>query len=172
MRFANTGRHHSRAQDSPEFFPPKLPATPSTLASTTQLPLPQKVYKSSFGDGTESSLSLALPSSYRTGERDGPHSLFLASDDMELPQPSVSSPSHRSTTEKNLREKEPHWLQMEEEQTIPANNMFAVFSALMLCVFAAALDQSVVAPALPTIAAELHATAAGYSYVFPIAAEP
>lgn len=61
---------------------------------------------------------------------------------------------------------------MEEEQTIPANNMFAVFSALMLCVFAAALDQSVVAPALPTIAAELHATAAGYSYVFPIAAEP
>ena len=57
-----------------------------------------------------------------------------------------------------------HWLQ-NETQVIPDNNLWIVFPSLMLCVFLAALDQTIVSTALPTIAADIGATAAGYSWI-------
>ncbi|GJJ12691.1 hypothetical protein Clacol_006935 [Clathrus columnatus] len=42
-----------------------------------------------------------------------------------------------------------------EQQTIPHNNMYLVFSGLMMTMFLAALDQTIVATALPTIVEEL-----------------
>lgn len=76
----------------------------------------------------------------------------------------ASTPKNRGKTR---NKDEPHWLTLEEEKELPYNSRWAVMTSLMLCVFTAALDQSIVAPALPTIAAELHANAAGYSYVCP-----
>lgn len=83
----------------------------------------------------------------------------------EPTQPPAVATQRTRDRGKNRNREEPHWLTLEEEQELPHNNRFAVLTSLMLCVFTAALDQSIVAPALPTIAAELHANAAGYSYV-------
>lgn len=60
--------------------------------------------------------------------------------------------------------KKGHWLE-KDVHVIPKNNLPIVFSALMLCVFLAALDQTIVSTALPTIANDLKMGAAGYSWV-------
>lgn len=125
-----------------------------------QLPFQlQPGHASGANHGTTSSLSLRqIPNQSNGSQR----TIYLPSyDDISLEPDS----NMMDKGQNQHGGKKPHWLQMEQENAIPHNNMAAVFSALMLCVFAAALDQSVVAPALPTIAAELHASAAGYSYV-------
>ncbi|ORY34911.1 major facilitator superfamily domain-containing protein [Naematelia encephala] len=48
---------------------------------------------------------------------------------------------------------------------IPKNNLLLVFPAIGLVLFLAALDQTIVATALPTIAKELNATPSEYSWV-------
>lgn len=50
-------------------------------------------------------------------------------------------------------------------QEIPKNNLYLVFTGLMLATFLAALDQTIVGSALPTISRELGGTAEGYSWV-------
>lgn len=59
--------------------------------------------------------------------------------------------------------KEEHWTKKEFLQ-IPHNNLFIVFPGLMLSVFLAALDQTIVGVALPTIAQDL-GSSSGYSWV-------
>ncbi|KAG8891251.1 hypothetical protein FRC01_014802 [Tulasnella sp. 417] len=59
--------------------------------------------------------------------------------------------------------KEEHWTKKEFVQ-IPHNNLFIVFPGLMLSVFLAALDQTIVGVALPTIAQDL-GSSSGYSWV-------
>ncbi|KDN40105.1 MFS general substrate transporter [Tilletiaria anomala UBC 951] len=73
----------------------------------------------------------------------------------------VASPSRKSENGK----KDPHWLQVESEHNIPKNNFYIVLPGLMLAVFLAALDQTIVSTALPTIAGDLHAGPSSYSFV-------
>ncbi|KAK1925865.1 major facilitator superfamily domain-containing protein [Papiliotrema laurentii] len=53
----------------------------------------------------------------------------------------------------------------EEVPTQPKNNMFLVTSALMLITFVSALDSTIVVTALPTIAGDLQASHAEYSWI-------
>lgn len=57
-----------------------------------------------------------------------------------------------------------HWLQ-NDEHVIPKNNLWVVFTGLMLSVALSALDQTIVSTALPTIATDLNASAASYSWI-------
>ncbi|CAO1617856.1 unnamed protein product [Sympodiomycopsis kandeliae] len=72
------------------------------------------------------------------------------------------SPATQSKTEDGKGRA--HWLQ-KDEHVIPKNNLWVVFPGLMLCVGLAALDQTIVSTALPTIAADLDASASSYSWV-------
>ncbi|PWN28469.1 MFS general substrate transporter [Jaminaea rosea] len=74
-----------------------------------------------------------------------------------------TTPAHKAELEPAGKKKE-HWLE-KDVHVIPKNNLLVVFSALMLCVFLAALDQTIVSTALPTIASDLRMGAAGYSWV-------
>ncbi|KAJ7048263.1 MFS general substrate transporter, partial [Mycena amicta] len=58
----------------------------------------------------------------------------------------------------------------EDEQLLPQNNLLLVFIALMMTAFLAALDQTIVATALPTIVAELGGGKDYYSYLIAAAA--
>ncbi|EIW84712.1 MFS amino acid permease [Coniophora puteana RWD-64-598 SS2] len=58
-----------------------------------------------------------------------------------------------STQEPEKQERKDKW--QSEEQVIPKNNLPLVFSGLMCAVFLAALDQTIVATALPTIVQDL-----------------
>ncbi|UZJ56504.1 hypothetical protein CBS101457_005824 [Exobasidium rhododendri] len=60
--------------------------------------------------------------------------------------------------------KKEHWLE-KTELVLPKNNLYIVFTGLMLTVFLSALDQTIVSTALPTIAADLKSGATGYSWV-------
>lgn len=51
-----------------------------------------------------------------------------------------------------------------EQQVLPKNRIWIVFTGLMMCVFLAALDQTIVATALPTIVSELQG-GSNYSWV-------
>ncbi|EJD04044.1 MFS general substrate transporter [Fomitiporia mediterranea MF3/22] len=51
-----------------------------------------------------------------------------------------------------------------EQHVLPENRLMIVFPGLMLCVFLAALDQTIVATALPTIVSQLHG-GKSYSWV-------
>ncbi|KAI5478762.1 MFS general substrate transporter [Pseudohyphozyma bogoriensis] len=55
--------------------------------------------------------------------------------------------------------------QATETHAIPKNNLLLVFSGLVLCTFLAALDQTIVSTALPTIQRELDGSASSYSWV-------
>jgi len=57
-----------------------------------------------------------------------------------------------------------HWLER-TELVLPKNNLYVVFTGLMLTVFLSALDQTIVSTALPTIAADLKSSPSGYSWV-------
>lgn len=61
-------------------------------------------------------------------------------------------------------EKPKHWLE-KTELKLPKNNLPVVMTGIMLTVFLAALDQTICATALPTIAANLHSNASDYSWV-------
>ncbi|WVN85117.1 uncharacterized protein L203_100259 [Cryptococcus depauperatus CBS 7841] len=52
-----------------------------------------------------------------------------------------------------------------DEPEIPKNNLFIVMSALALITFVSALDQSIVATALPTIAEEFNTSPSEYSWI-------
>ena len=69
-----------------------------------------------------------------------------------------------NTTDTNINGKPQHWLE-KTEQKIPKNNLPVVMTGIMLTVFLAALDQTICATALPTIAASLHSNASDYSWV-------
>ncbi|EGG11597.1 uncharacterized protein MELLADRAFT_33238 [Melampsora larici-populina 98AG31] len=56
------------------------------------------------------------------------------------------------------------WCDLDEEQIIPENSLPIVFLGLMLALFLAAMDQTIVAIALPRIIAQLHGFS-GYSWV-------
>ena len=72
-----------------------------------------------------------------------------------------SSPAKEATPKS---QKNGHWLK-QETMIIPKNNLFVVFSGLMLTVFLAAMDQTIVSTALPTISAKLNGGSDGYSWV-------
>lgn len=57
-----------------------------------------------------------------------------------------------------------HWLK-QETMVLPKNNLWVVFTGLMLTVFLAAMDQTIVSTALPTISANLHGGSSGYSWI-------
>ncbi|KAJ9107602.1 hypothetical protein QFC21_001061 [Naganishia friedmannii] len=58
------------------------------------------------------------------------------------------------------------WMESDKEQAeLPYNNFYLVMPALMLVLFLAALDQTIVSTALPTIAEKFHATSSQYSWV-------
>ncbi|WVQ80702.1 hypothetical protein IAT38_002807 [Cryptococcus sp. DSM 104549] len=65
---------------------------------------------------------------------------------------------------KEEREKE-RYGKFGAEPEIPKNNLWIVMSALGLIGFVAALDQTIVATALPTIADEFHTTPSQYSWI-------
>lgn len=73
----------------------------------------------------------------------------------------VSTPSKE---EKPKSQGNGHWLK-QETVVIPKNNLYVVFSGLMLTVFLAAMDQTIVSTALPTISAKLNGGSDGYSWV-------
>ncbi|CAO1629970.1 unnamed protein product [Parajaminaea phylloscopi] len=76
-----------------------------------------------------------------------------------IPSAAVSESAGEPATKRKA-----HWLE-QDVHVIPKNNLWIVFPALMLCVFLAALDQTIVSTALPTISNNLHSGAAGYSWV-------
>ncbi|KAI5455350.1 hypothetical protein NCC49_000164 [Naganishia albida] len=58
------------------------------------------------------------------------------------------------------------WMASDKElDEIPYNNYYLVMPSLMLVLFLAALDQTIVSTALPTIAEKFHATSSQYSWV-------
>ncbi len=119
------------------------PSTPATMPSGGDQPVPLRAESShSSSRGEEDKLSSAGAS---------------------------TSPEHNKPSEGvaslSSDEKKPHWLQTEGEHRIPDNNLWIVFPGLMLSVFLAALDQTILAVALPTIAEELQAGPAAYSLV-------
>ncbi|KZP00925.1 MFS amino acid permease [Calocera viscosa TUFC12733] len=63
--------------------------------------------------------------------------------------------------------KKPNWRDAEEKEAIilPKNNLPLVFLSLAMVMFLAALDQTAVGTALPTIAQDLGSTASDYSWV-------
>ncbi|GAA93477.1 uncharacterized protein L969DRAFT_46427 [Mixia osmundae IAM 14324] len=65
---------------------------------------------------------------------------------------------------KEKREKAGAKWQAQETQEIPKNNLFLVFTGLMLTVFLAAMDQTILAPAIPTIVRDLN-DPRGYSWI-------
>ncbi|KAI1795901.1 MFS amino acid permease [Ganoderma leucocontextum] len=65
-----------------------------------------------------------------------------------------SPPSSDVKTGEQLAKSTAHW-KLNEEHVLPKNRMSLVFTGLMACVFLAALDQTIVATALPTIVAKL-----------------
>ncbi|KAH8109974.1 MFS general substrate transporter [Phellopilus nigrolimitatus] len=73
-----------------------------------------------------------------------------------LPEDSSLSPTAKAEPGASWKAKEKH--------VLPRNRIFVVFSGLMLCVFLAALDQTIVATALPTIVSELQG-GKNYSWV-------
>ncbi|CAO1625088.1 unnamed protein product [Jaminaea pallidilutea] len=92
-----------------------------------------------------------------------------------LPSPSSTAANERVNSHEEKQQeasasgepgekKKGHWLE-NDVHVIPKNNLWIVFPGLMLCVFLAALDQTIVSTALPTIAADLGASAAEYSWV-------
>ena len=75
-----------------------------------------------------------------------------------------SAPAGSSEANAIPEEKKPHWLTTEGTHEIPNNNLYIVLPGLMLAVFLAALDQTIVSTALPTIVADLQSGPAGYSW--------
>ncbi|WVQ80703.1 hypothetical protein IAT38_002808 [Cryptococcus sp. DSM 104549] len=65
---------------------------------------------------------------------------------------------------KEKKEKHGHG-KFEAEPEIPKNNLWIVMGALGLISFVSALDQSIIATALPTIAEEFHTTPSEYSWI-------
>jgi EmrB/QacA subfamily drug resistance transporter len=57
-----------------------------------------------------------------------------------------------------------HWLK-QETMVLPKNNLVVVFTGLMLTVFLAAMDQTIVSTALPTISQRLNGGSSGYSWI-------
>jgi Major Facilitator Superfamily len=78
---------------------------------------------------------------------------------------SVLAPSGAANIPATEDAKQPHWLTTEGTHSIPDNNMYIVLPGLMLAVFLAALDQTIVSTALPTISVELNAGPSGYAWV-------
>ncbi|CDO68306.1 hypothetical protein BN946_scf184799.g33 [Trametes cinnabarina] len=68
----------------------------------------------------------------------------------DTPAPSTDAEKGQQKDEKHVQ----HW-KMGEELVLPKNNIPIVFAGLMCCTFLAALDQTIVATALPTIVAQL-----------------
>lgn len=76
----------------------------------------------------------------------------------------AAHPSHDGTTKNGKMVNGQHWLK-QETHVIPQNNLVLVFGGLMLTVFLAAMDQTIVSTALPTISAKLGGGPSGYSWV-------
>ncbi|RDX56815.1 MFS amino acid permease [Lentinus brumalis] len=77
------------------------------------------------------------------------------SDEKQTPAHTPAPDSAPADIEKGDRVKPgSHW-KYGEEHVLPKNNMPLVFTGLMACVFLAALDQTIVSTALPTIVAKL-----------------
>lgn len=81
-------------------------------------------------------------------------------------QESLASSAHTITdgTQDVSAARQEHWLK-KEVVVLPKNNLFLVFFGLMLTVFLAAMDQTIVSTALPTISAKLGGGPSGYSWV-------
>ncbi|EJU00412.1 MFS amino acid permease [Dacryopinax primogenitus] len=82
---------------------------------------------------------------------DAPTDLEKASPSALPPTPEHGNDAHQTGEKPQPGE---HWKNQEVHE-IPHNNMLLVFPGLMLSVFLAALDQTIVATALPTIVSEL-----------------
>ncbi|GJJ12694.1 hypothetical protein Clacol_006938 [Clathrus columnatus] len=88
-----------------------------------------------------------------------PRPSFMAEIDNDVAhdvQPAREAQATNDTmTQASQAKKERGAWKANEQQTIPHNNMYLVFSGLMMTTFLAALDQTIVATALPTIVEEL-----------------
>lgn len=91
------------------------------------------------------------------------HKAALSQSSSSSSPPSDSSPPPTGETSKVTKDGK-HWLQ-NDEHVIPKNNLPLVFTGLMLSVALSALDQTIVSTALPTISADLNASASSYSWV-------
>ncbi|KAG8949457.1 hypothetical protein FRC04_008556 [Tulasnella sp. 424] len=78
-------------------------------------------------------------------------------------QPNLTSEQKQPDSAKSPDAKEEHWTKREVVQ-IPHNNLLIIFPGLMLAVFLAALDQTIVGVALPTIVRDL-GSSSGYAWV-------
>ncbi|KAG8983299.1 hypothetical protein FRB90_006144, partial [Tulasnella sp. 427] len=83
-------------------------------------------------------------------------------DDKETNAPGPSEEATERPAEQGPA-KEEHWTKREVVE-IPHNNLKIVFPGLMLAVFLAALDQTIVGTALPTIVRDL-GSSSGYSWI-------
>ncbi|KAI0362028.1 MFS amino acid permease [Trametes cingulata] len=73
---------------------------------------------------------------------------------MDKQQPVHPATAHPNTDPEKGRKPGQHWKEG-EEHVLPKNNIPVVFTGLMCCTFLAALDQTIVAIALPTIVQKL-----------------
>ncbi|CED83450.1 Predicted transporter (major facilitator superfamily) [Phaffia rhodozyma] len=78
----------------------------------------------------------------------------------ELPPSDLEAQSKKSPEETLSKESEGL-----VDTSLEGKNFAVVFSALILCMFLAALDQTIISTALPSIASDLHATSSQYSWV-------
>lgn len=83
---------------------------------------------------------------------------------LEAPTNSLEPTLAESNQEKNVKRKPGEAWKKDEVHELPYNNMWLVFPGLILTTFLAALDQTIVSTALPTIVSELGG-ASGYSWV-------
>ncbi|WWC70488.1 uncharacterized protein I206_104439 [Kwoniella pini CBS 10737] len=84
-----------------------------------------------------------------------------------LPQNEVSAKDmvEKGDDNKNVKHTHGDWRAEEQEIEIPKNNLWIVMPTVGLVGFIAALDQSIVSTALPTIAAEFDTTPSQYSWI-------
>ncbi|PWN54306.1 MFS general substrate transporter [Violaceomyces palustris] len=84
----------------------------------------------------------------------------------EVSKDTATSPAPVQTLSEEKGAQAPkHWLQNEGEHVIPKNNFALVMPGIMLVVFLAALDQTIVSTSLPTISERLHGGPSSYSWV-------
>ncbi|KZT61248.1 MFS general substrate transporter [Calocera cornea HHB12733] len=86
---------------------------------------------------------------------------------VQPPSPTDLEEGKASDGAKDGEKKKPNWRDAEEKEAmvLPKNNLPLVFLSLAMVMFLAALDQTAVGTALPTIAQDLGSTASDYSWV-------
>lgn len=107
--------------------------------------------------------SADTPLATRTHTSEGSHTVS------ELEEKNGTDPATSTSAHENAaatpKKGSGHWLQQQDTQVLPNNNMKIVMPGLMLSVALAALDQTIVSTALPIISQRLDGDAGQYSWV-------